>query len=76
VELSLLEKPNVTQDQNMYVTKNSVTNIELSGKSGINIDRAAESMWMKEFSVTYMFWACVTLGFSNSVAFLLNFFHK
>jgi hypothetical protein len=41
--------------------------IELSEKSGIHIDRAAESTWMTEFSVTYMFWSCATLGFSNSV---------
>jgi hypothetical protein len=60
----------VTQDQNVYryVTENSV----------IHIDRAARSLYMKdfpdsfmrmtEFSVTLMFWSCVTLGFSNSVA--------
>jgi hypothetical protein len=27
------------------------------------------SMWMAEFSVTPMFWSCVTLGFSNSVQY-------
>jgi hypothetical protein len=64
---TLLEKPSVTQGQNMYVTKNSFIHIERSEKSVIHIDRAAESMWMTEFSVTYMFWSCVTLGFSNSV---------
>jgi hypothetical protein len=29
-------------------------------------------MWMVEFSCTYMFWPCVTLGFSNSVIFTLK----
>jgi hypothetical protein len=27
------------------------------------------SMWVTEFSVTFVFWSCVTLGFSNSDAF-------
>jgi hypothetical protein len=33
----LLEKPSVTQDQNMRVTENSVIHIELSEKSVIYI---------------------------------------
>jgi hypothetical protein len=36
----LLEKPSVTQDQNMYVTENTI----------IHIDSAALSMWMTDFS--------------------------
>jgi hypothetical protein len=51
----------------MRVTENSVILIEQSEKSVIYIDRAARPMWMTEFSVTYMFWSCVTLGFFNSV---------
>jgi hypothetical protein len=29
-------------------------------------DFSDRSMWMTEFSVSNMFWSCVTLGFSNS----------
>jgi hypothetical protein len=36
------------------------------GKSAINIDQAAGSMWMTELSVTLMLWACITRGFFNS----------
>jgi hypothetical protein len=52
--------PSVKQDQNMRVPE----------KSANNLDRAAESMWLTEFSVTYMFWSCVTLGLSISENFL------
>jgi hypothetical protein len=48
------------------VTENSVIHIEQSEKSAINIDQAAGSMHMTEFSVTLMLWACVTRGFFNS----------
>jgi hypothetical protein len=53
--ISLLEKPSVTQDQNMYGTENSVIHMERSKISVIHVDRAAESIWMTEFSVTFMF---------------------
>jgi hypothetical protein len=66
---TLLKKPSVTQDQNMWVTENSVIHIEGSEKSANNIDRAAKSIWMTEFSVTYRFWSCVTLGLSNNVLY-------
>jgi hypothetical protein len=36
------------------VTENSVIHIERSEKSVIYIDRTAESMWMTEFSLTYI----------------------
>jgi hypothetical protein len=47
--------------------ENAVINVEQSEKSAINIDQAPGSMWMTEFSVSLMLWACVTLGFSNGV---------
>jgi hypothetical protein len=50
------------------VTENSVILKEGLEKSAYNIDRSAQSMWLTEFSVTYMFWSCVTLGFSSSAA--------
>jgi hypothetical protein len=66
--VSLLQKPSVTQAHNIWVTENSVTHMEQSEKSAINIDQAAGSMWMTEFSVTLMLWACVTRRlFFNSV---------
>jgi hypothetical protein len=37
----------------MYGTEYSFLHIERSEKSVINIGRAAESLWMTEFSVTY-----------------------
>jgi hypothetical protein len=43
--MSLLKKPSVTQDQNMWVTENSGIHIEGSEKSAYYIDWAAESMW-------------------------------
>jgi hypothetical protein len=57
----------------MWVTENDVSNREGSGKSANNIystvDRAVQSsvLWLTEFSLTYMFWFCVTLGLSHSV---------
>jgi hypothetical protein len=44
----------VTQAQNTWVMENAVIHIEQSEKSAINIDQAAGSMWMTEFSVTLM----------------------
>jgi hypothetical protein len=38
-----------------------------------SVDRAAQSMWMTEFSVTLMFRACVTLGFSSFNSDPLNY---
>jgi hypothetical protein len=35
----------------MRVTENSIVHVESWEKSVINIDRAAQSMWMEEFSV-------------------------
>jgi hypothetical protein len=45
---------------------NAVIHREQSEKSAIKIDQAAGSMWMMEFSVTLMLWACVRHGFFNS----------
>jgi hypothetical protein len=47
--------------------ENAAIHVEQSEKSAINIDEAAGSMWMTEFSVTVMLWACVSRGFFNSV---------
>jgi hypothetical protein len=38
----------------MRATENSIIHIELSEKAVIYIDRADRSMWMAEFSVTYV----------------------
>jgi hypothetical protein len=54
-----VKKPSVTQDQNMWVTENSVIHIEGLEKSASNLDRATQSMWPTEFSITYMFWSCL-----------------
>jgi hypothetical protein len=56
------KKPSVTQDHVIYATENFVIHIARSGKFVIHIDRTAESMWMTEFSFTYMLWSCVTLS--------------
>jgi hypothetical protein len=50
------KKPSVTQ-----------AHIDLPEKYVINIDQADRSTWMAAFSVPFMFRACVTLGFFNSV---------
>jgi hypothetical protein len=59
----MLQKPSMTQAHNIWVLENAVIHIEQSEKSAINIDQAAWSVWMTEFSVTLMLWACVTHGF-------------
>jgi hypothetical protein len=59
----LLQKPSVTQANNIWVTENTVIHIEQSEKSAINIDEATGSIWMTEICVTLMLWACVTRGF-------------
>jgi hypothetical protein len=58
----------------MWVMENSVRQIDGSEKSTNNMDRAAQSMWLTEFSVTYMFWSCVMLGLSNSVEYIFAIF--
>jgi hypothetical protein len=50
----------VTQAHNIWVTENAVIHVEQLEKSAINIDQAAGSMWMMEFSVILMLRACVT----------------
>jgi hypothetical protein len=62
---ALLEKSSVTQDQNMYVAENSVIHVDSATRR--MTDFSYRSMWMTDFSITYVFWSCVTLGFSNSV---------
>jgi hypothetical protein len=52
---TLLQKPSMTQAQNMWVTENSVIHIEWLEKSVINIDRTARSTWKTEFSFPHMF---------------------
>jgi hypothetical protein len=34
-------------------------------------DFSDRSMWMTEFTFTYMFWPCVMIGFSNSAVLLV-----
>jgi hypothetical protein len=65
--ISLLEKPSVTQDQNMYVTENSVIHIDSAARSMWMTDFSDRSMWMTNVCITYMFRFCVMLGFSYSV---------
>jgi hypothetical protein len=55
------------QDHNTRVTENSVTHIEREAQSLVLTDFSDRSTWMMEFSVTLVFWSCVTLGFFNSV---------
>jgi hypothetical protein len=59
----LLEKPSMTQEQNIYVTENSVIHID---SANVNDGFFRSFFGITEFSVTYMFWSGVTLGFSNS----------
>jgi hypothetical protein len=66
-EHTLLEKPTVTQDHNTRVAENSVTHIDREAQSLVLMDFSDPSTWMMEFSVTLVFWSCVTLGFFNSV---------
>jgi hypothetical protein len=49
------------------VTENSVSHIDWAARSMLLADFSHLSMWMTEFSITHMFWSCVTLGFVNSV---------
>jgi hypothetical protein len=48
------------------VTDNSVTHIDGEAQSLVLTDFSDRSTWMMEFSVTLVFWSCVTLGFFNS----------
>jgi hypothetical protein len=57
----------VTQDHNTRVTENSVTHIEREAQSLVLTDFSDRSTWMMEFSVTLVFWSCVTLGFFLTV---------
>jgi hypothetical protein len=52
--------------------ENAFIHVEQSEKSAVNIEQAAGSIWMTEFSVTLMLWVCVTLGFFNSVRIILQ----
>jgi hypothetical protein len=65
-KLTLFEKPSLTQDHNTSVTENSVTHIEREAQSLVLTDFSDRSTWMMEFSVTLVFWPCVTLGCFNS----------
>jgi hypothetical protein len=67
VTFALLQKPSVTQAYNMWVMENAVIHVEQSEKNAINLDETAGSMWMMEFSVTLMLWACVTRDFFLTV---------
>jgi hypothetical protein len=52
------------------VTENSIIYVARSKKSVNTRDWASLSIWVTEFSVTFVLWSCVTLGFSNSVFML------
>jgi hypothetical protein len=58
MQISLLEKPSVTQDHNTRVTENYVTNIDREAQSLGLTDFSDRSSWMMEFSVTLVFWSC------------------
>jgi hypothetical protein len=60
-------KAKATQDHNTRVTENSVTHIDRETQSLMLTDFSDRSTWMMEFSVTLVFWSCVTLGFLNSL---------
>jgi hypothetical protein len=60
---TLLKKPSMTQNQNMWVTENSVIHIEGSEKSANNIDRAAQSMKLAEFPSPTCFGPASRLAF-------------
>jgi hypothetical protein len=64
--ISLLEKPSVMQDHNTRVTENSVTHRDREAQSLALTDFSDRSTWMMEFSVTLVFWSCVTFGFLNN----------
>jgi hypothetical protein len=49
------------------VTENSVTHIDREAQSLVWADFSDRSTWMMEFSLTLVFWSCVTLGFFNRV---------
>jgi hypothetical protein len=53
----------VTQARNMYGTENAAIYVDRAARSKLMTDSSDRSMWMAEFSVSYMFQACVTLGF-------------
>jgi hypothetical protein len=53
--------------------ENSVTHIDREAQSLVLTDFSDRSTWMMEFSVTLVFWSCVTLGFFNSVYSENNF---
>jgi hypothetical protein len=51
----VFEKPSLTQEQNMYVTENSVIHIDSAAWSLWLTDFSDRSILMTEFSVTHMF---------------------
>jgi hypothetical protein len=53
------------------VTENSVTHIDREAQSLVLTDFFDRSTWMMEFSVTLVFGSCATLGFLNSVHYML-----
>jgi hypothetical protein len=62
---TLLEKSSMMmQDQNMYVTENSVIHKDSAAPAKWMADFSDRSMWMTELSVTFMFWSCDMLGYS------------
>jgi hypothetical protein len=64
---TLLEKPSVTQDHNTRMMENSTSHIDREAQSLVLTDFSDCSTWIMEFSVTLMFWSCVTLGFFLTV---------
>jgi hypothetical protein len=56
----------VTQAPKTRVTENYVTPVDTEAQSLVLTDFSDRSTWMMEFSVTLVFWSCVTLGFFNS----------
>jgi hypothetical protein len=64
----------MTQNQNKRVTENSVAHIDKGAQSMLLADFSNHSMWMLEFSVTFVFWSCVMLGFFNSGSMAFSLF--
>jgi hypothetical protein len=63
---SLLKKPRLTQEHNMWTMENSVIHVVRAAQSLWMTDFSDLSTWMSEFSVTRILCSCVTLGFCNS----------
>jgi hypothetical protein len=65
--ISLLQKPSMTQEHNMWALENSVINLGRAAPSMWMTDFSDLSTWMTDFSITRMLCPCATLGFFLTV---------